>query len=73
MQKPILIYDLQSLPDLEKGITHETVFEFFEDKKIVLWDSSNEGQEPKVISAEESVEYKIIDLKNVDKSEIEKL
>ena len=50
--KPILIYDLKSLPDVNNSDEPMTdiITKLFEERNVVFWDSHNEGVEPKVVN-----------------------
>lgn len=64
--EPILIYDIKSFPE---DFDFEGFLKLWKEQRIVLWDSTNEGTEPKVLSVEE-IELKIVDLKEISKDEI---
>lgn len=65
LEGPILIYDITSLP-INTGLTGEQIIEIYKTEKLVLWDSSNGGAQPKIVSTEgeEYPTIKVIDLKN---------
>jgi len=62
-EKPMIIYDMVSLPDLDPAdfITIRDLFRAFQKEKLVLWDSSKGGNEPQVIPPGD---YKIKDVNN---------
>lgn len=50
-EQPVIIYDIVSLPDFspEEIVSFRDLFDSFLREKIVLWDSSKGGVEPRVI------------------------
>jgi len=44
-----IVYDIQSCPD---GIRMERIFNIWKESKWLLWDSSNNSNEPKLLNGE---------------------
>ena len=60
--KPILMYDLKSIPH-EAGLDMEMIVRIFEDERLVLWDSSKGGSEPRMLfEPPEGLEIIVADL-----------
>ena len=61
MSEPIIIYDIQSLPEYDKEQIHglTELFNKFREMKTILWDSSIGGKEPRIIDGDD---FKIIDV-----------
>lgn len=67
----ILVYDTNTVPDLGIDVPFELVMRLYEEKKIVLYDSTH-GQKPFLINTEEgpNPEVKVLDTKDFTKEEI---
>lgn len=55
-----LIYDIKSIPEFA---SLEEILKFYEESRVVLWDSDNNGEEPKFLSLSEDIQIKVVDLK----------
>lgn len=42
----ILVYDINSTPDMASGITFDNLIDFYKAEKILLYSSSNDGVTP---------------------------
>lgn len=69
-EKEVLLYDIKSFPDHYFGLTPEQVIKIYKEERIVLWDSSEGGKEPKIfLKDEELPEPFIIDVSSTQLSE----
>lgn len=69
-KEEILIYDLKSIPENFTGLTPEYVFKIYKQERIVLWDSSNGGAEPKIIDVDEDLPHAfVVDVSSTQLSE----
>ncbi len=62
-KKNFIVYDLVSLP---KYLTIDNLFNIMNNGKIVIWDSSNGGTEPKIV---DSNEFSLYDSSSLTKEE----
>ncbi len=62
MENNILVYDIQSLPDVDFGLTAEEILKIYQEHKIVLYDSSDNGKTPMIIPKENIKDFKFVDL-----------
>lgn len=74
MSKPIIIYDIQVVPEFggNQG-DFNFVMEIFDKEKILLWDSSKSTEgvncEPKVIYRDDTFNVEVIDTANMSTEE----
>lgn len=73
-----LIYDLESLPDVsgneDTGSHLEVILDYFKKEQVLLWDSSKDGVEPKILTDQESAPtMKLLDVESMEREEIQKL
>lgn len=64
MSKSIIIYDATALPS---GLAFDEVINHCREHKVLVWDSSQGGKEPRIIECEDGKEFDIQEIKDVSK------
>jgi len=63
MNKPVIIYDIVSVPILDTGLTFDNILHLYYTRGILLWDSTQGGLEPRLENMEGMPEVKVVDLR----------
>ncbi len=73
----ILVYDVQSIPEFSNRDYSDSdiIVKVYEQKKIVLWDSTKGGIEPKIVLVGKDfpIGLKLVNTKDLSKEEIQHL